>query len=317
MSVEMVFNELSLKIPFDSKQVARRQMTKFIDTLRTSTSRGVKRKLCTTNNFDYFQLSVDYQIVQWRNDSEVEREERSFLRSLQDKNDPPLPDIADLSVETNYLGTRPIGLEYAVVFEALAISIQSEEQWDCHRLQLTVTRLDEGGELVDDLIDVYHASSRNHVLDHTTWITERNRTNITSGSDLWNRRNELIPNLKFCDLTFEQLTALQEGNTMLRPIIRRLFEFEDYCKNWQSGAFSPEALPCLVTTDSQRTLQEYGLERTFLCPDGQQRLFSWHVRLTPLAWRMYFIPEEPKSPKQSGKMIIGYVGSHLRTSHFS
>jgi len=55
MSVEMVFNELSLKTPFESKQDARRQMTKFIDTLRTSTSQGVKRKLCTMNNFDYLQ----------------------------------------------------------------------------------------------------------------------------------------------------------------------------------------------------------------------------------------------------------------------
>ncbi len=317
MSVEMVFNELSLKTPFESKQDARRQMTKFIDTLRTSTSQGVKRKLCTMNNFDYLQLSTDYQIVQWRNDSEVEREERSFLRTLQDRNDPPLPDIADLSVETSYLGSRSIGLEYAVVFEALAISIQSEAQWDCDRLNLTVTKLEEGGELVDDLIDIYHASSRNHILNHTAWITERNRTNIINGSDLWKRRNELIPNLKLCDSTAEQLIALQEGSSMLRSVIRRLFELEDFCRNWQFGAFSPDALPCFATTESQVTLQRFGLERTFICPDGQQRLFSWHVRLTPLAWRIYFIPEEPNSPNQSGKMTIGYVGSHLRTARFN
>lgn len=317
MAVEIVFNELSLKTPFDSKQAARRLMTKFIDTLRTSTGQGAKRKLCTMSNFDHLELSVDYQIVQWRNDSEVEREERSFLRTLQDKNDPPLPDIANLSVETNYLGTRSIGLEYAVVFEALAISIQSEEQWDCDRLKLTVTKLEEEGELVDELIDIYHASSKSHVLNHTAWIQERNRTNIISGKDLWDRRNELIPNLKLCNSTVDQLTVLQEGNSMLRPVIRRLFELEDFCRNWQFGAFLPDTLPCLATTESQVTLQKYGSERTFICPDGQQRLFSWHVRLTPLAWRIYFIPEEPNSPNQSGKIIIGYIGSHLRTVRFN
>ena len=316
MSVEMVFNELSLKVPFASKQDARKQMTQFIDTLRTSTSQGVKRKLCTASTFDYLQLSFDYQIVQWRNDAEVEREERNFLRTLQDKNDPPLPDMPDSSLETNYLGTRSIGLEYAAVFEALAISLQSEEQWNCDRLPLTVTKLEEG-ELVDDRIDIYHASSRNHVLNHTGWIKGRNQTNIKSGSDLWDRRNELVPNLKFCDAIAEQLIALQEGDPRLRPVIRRLFEFEDYCKNWRSGAFSPKTLPCLATTESQVTLQQYGSERTFLCPDGQSRRFSWHVRLTPLAWRIYFIPEEPNSLKPTGGMTIGYVGSHLRTARFS
>ena len=57
MAVEIVFNELSLKTPFDSKQAARRLMTKFIDTLRTSTGQGAKRKLCTMSNFDYLELS--------------------------------------------------------------------------------------------------------------------------------------------------------------------------------------------------------------------------------------------------------------------
>jgi hypothetical protein len=317
MTVEMVFNELSLAIPLGNKQIARRQMTNFINTLLAATSNGIKRKLSTKNDFDYLLLSLDYQIVQWRNDSEVEREERSFLRTLQDKNDPPLPDIADLSVETNYLGTRSIGLEYAFVFEALAISIQSNKGWDYDRLKLTVMKLEEGGELIEDTIDIFHASSGNHILNHLNWIAERNRTNVINGRDLWTRRNELLPNLKFCESTSEQIMALQEGHLMLRPIIRRLFELENYCKSWKIGAFSPEILPCLTTTESQVTLQKYGAERSFLCPDTQKRIFSWHVRLTPMAWRIYFIPEEPNLSNQTGKMTIGYIGSHLRTARFN
>jgi hypothetical protein len=317
MTVEMVFNELSLAIPLGNKQIARRQMTNFINTLLAATSNGIKRKLSTKNDFDYLLLSLDYQIVQWRNDSEVEREERSFLRTLQDKNDPPLPDIADLSVETNYLGTRSIGLEYAFVFEALAISIQSNKGWDYDRLKLTVMKLEEGGDLIEDTIDIFHASSGNQILNHLNWIAERNRTNVINGRDLWTRRNELLPNLKFCESTSEQIMALQEGHLMLRPIIRRLFELENYCKSWKIGAFSPEILPCLTTTESQVTLQKYGEERSFLCPDTQKRIFSWHVRLTPMAWRIYFIPEEPNLSNQTGKMTIGYIGSHLRTARFN
>ena len=317
MSVEMVFNELSMAVPFESKQVARVKMTQFIDTLLAAASQGAKRKLCTTDSFNFLQLSSNYQIVQWRNDSEVEREERSFLRALQDRHDPPLPEIADVSIDTHYGGTRSVGLEYAAVFEALAVSLQSEEQWNCDRLSLTVIKLEEGG-LAEESVDVYHASSRTHVLSHTSWLKSRSRTNVIDGNDLWARRSELLPNLEFCDSVADQLAMLKQGNPMLRSVVGRLFELQDYCQSWQSGPFVSTQLPCKATTESQSTLQQYSLERTFLCPNGQQQIFSWHVRLTPLAWRIYFIPQEPDdSPTQPGKMLVGYIGSHLRTVRFS
>ncbi|MCI0528399.1 MAG: hypothetical protein L0Y56_13245, partial [Nitrospira sp.] len=59
--------------------------------------------------------------------------------------------------------------------------------------------------------------------------------------------------------------------------------------------------------ESQATLQQFGRERTFRSPDGEERIFSWHVRLTPGSWRIYFFPEE------AGKMIVGYIGPHLPT----
>ncbi len=83
MSVEMVFNELSLSAPFESKQIARKRMTQFIDTLRVSTSQGVQRKLCTKDDFIFLQLSSNYKIMQWWNDSAVEKEEQGFLKSLR------------------------------------------------------------------------------------------------------------------------------------------------------------------------------------------------------------------------------------------
>ena len=323
MTVKIVFNELSLNSPFRNKQVARSKMEGFIATLRTAIEKGAKRELCTRSDFDYLQLSLGYQIVQWRNDSEVDRDDRRFFRSLQDKAYTPLLDIIDGSVETNYLGNRAIGLEYAFACErlfsceALAISFQSEEQWDCDFLKLTVTKLEENGELFNDVVDIFHASSERHILKHTSWITDQSRSNILDGTDLWDRRNELLPNLEFCESTSKQLIALQSGNIMLRPVIRRLFELEDYCNNWLTGAFSPENLPCLATTESSTTLGKYGVERTFVHLDGKQLTFSWHLRLTPMAWRIYFIPINPDSSNQTGKIIVGYIGPHLRTVKFN
>lgn len=317
MVVKVLFNELSLERPFENKQVARNGMDEFITTLRNAIEKGAKRELCTRDDFDCLQLSLGYPIVQWRNDSEVDKDDRRFLRSLQDKTYTPLPDLVDVAVETNYLGKRAIGLEYAFVWEALAISFQSEEQWDCDVLKLTVTKLEENGELVNDVVNIFHASSAKHVLNHGSWIVDRSRIDIHDGSDLWNRRNELLPNLELCESTYEQLIALQVGNPMLRPVAKRLFELEDYCKNWMSGPFSPDTLSCKVTPESTTTLEKYGAERTFLCTDGKQRIFSWHLRLTPGAWRIYIIPVNPEALNQTGKVMVGYVGPHLRTVTFN
>lgn len=316
MSVEIVFNELSSTASFESKQAARIKMTQFINTLLIATSKGAKRTLCTTESFNFLQLSPNYQIVQWRNDPAVEREERSFLRALLSRQDSPLPEIADVSIDTRYKGTRSIGLEYAAVCEGLAVSLASDEQWNCNRLPITIQKL-EDDEVIEDRIEIRHASAKEHILSHADWILERSRTLIVDGQDLWNRRSELLPHLELCNSMAAQLGSLKVGNPMLLPVIGRLFELDSYCKTWRTGPFSPDKLPCKTTTDSQTTLQRYGPERTFFCPDGEQRIFSWHVRLPSLAWRMYFIPQEPVSETKTGTMLVGYVGKHLRTVKFN
>ena len=48
--------------------------------------------------------------------------------------------------------------------------------------------------------------------------------------------------------------------------------------------------------------------RTFLCPDGEERLFSWHVRYTPGAGRIHFLPLGPREG-----CLIGYIGHKLPT----
>jgi len=82
-------------------------------------------------------------------------------------------------------------------------------------------KLGENGELFNDVVDVFHASSERHILKHTSWIIDQSRNNILDGTDLWDRRNELLPNLELCESTFKQLIALQSSNIMLRSVMRR------------------------------------------------------------------------------------------------
>lgn len=50
----------------------------------------------------------------------------------------------------------------------------------------------------------------------------------------------------------------------------------------------------------------YGHARTFLCPDGERRVFSWHSKINYEKWRVHFI-DFPATRR----VLIGYVGKHL------
>jgi len=77
------------------------------------------------------------------------------------------------------------------------------------------------------------------------------------------------------------------------------------------GAFAPDQLPFKATVESEPTLQKYHKERTFTCQDGNGITFSWHGRMTPGAWRIYFDPTIGH-----GMMQIGYIGPKLPTVNY-
>ncbi len=126
------------------------------------------------------------------------------------------------------------------------------------------------------------------------------------GLELWSRREELFPHLIFCSHLNKQLENLKSGDPMLRQVERRLSELENYCKIWISVSFNRDSLKSKATPESDSRLNQFGQKLTFRCPDGEKRRFSWHVRMTPGAWRLYFFVDlEP------GNLIIGYIGSKI------
>ncbi|MGB5962756.1 MAG: hypothetical protein WBG73_19115 [Coleofasciculaceae cyanobacterium] len=316
MDLEMVLNELSLRTPSTDIPTAQQLMSDLISTVLQATTSGVKRVLRTSEEINNIELAPGYSVVRWRNDHTVNREERSFFRTLTAKA-PFWTDVTetikndfDLS-EVWYQGEEAKGFGFAVVIDALTVSLISKACWDCSRLELEVRRLDEHENFIDERLEIVHASRRNHVQEHTNWINNRIRSKVTDGLELWHRKDELFPNLTLCEAVGQQLQSLGAENPMLQPVKNRLLELEDYCKSWTDDAFDPKNIRN-VSPESQVTLQnpKYSKERTFLCPDGKDRVFSWHAKLSS-GWRIYFLPNEQR------KMIIGYVGCHLRTDKYS
>ncbi|WP_026734050.1 hypothetical protein [Fischerella sp. PCC 9605] len=312
MDLEMVLNELSLRTPAADISTAQRLMSELIKTLRQATTSGVKRVLRTQSDINTIELAPGYPLARWRNDPEVDREERSFFRTLTAKA-PFWTDIAevikndfDLS-EFMHQGQQAIGLGFALVSDTLPVSLLSEDCWDYNRLQIEFRRIDENSEIVEEIVEIIHASRRNHVQEHTNWIQERICKCVSDGVELWSRREEFFPNLEFCDVVGKQLQNILTGQLELQPVINTLFALQNCCKSWQTGSFSVEGYSIDESGESEATLNKYGKERTFRCPDGQDRLFERHVKLRFCNWRIHFFPVKP------GKLMIGYVGRHLST----
>ncbi len=96
------------------------------------------------------------------------------------------------------------------------------------------------------------------------------------------------------------------GDPILQQVKKRLFELEQYCQIWTTGSFNKNLLPSKTTPESDSRIKEFRQQLTIECPDGKKRLFSWHLRITPGAWRLYF--SEELGPR---KIIISYIGLKL------
>ncbi len=214
MELEMVLNELSLKTPASDIYTARQLMSELIGTLRQATASGVKRILRTSNEINSLELAPNYHIYQWRNDPEVDREESRYLKALETKA-PFLKDVFKEFEDEFYLSeiryqeeiVKSIG--FALIIDGLAVSFNSETRWNNSYLSLEVLRIDGNQKIVSETVEIVHASCRNHVKEHNNWIQDRIRkaVNINSGQEIWQQREELFPNIDFCDSVNRQLPS--------------------------------------------------------------------------------------------------------------
>src|SRR5712692_4627547 len=307
MDLEMVLNELSLRSPANDILTARQWMVNLINTINVAAGHGVKKIVHVDRDINYVLLTPNYRLAQWRNDAQVDIDTRRFFKTLTTKLSliPDLPEFWYQTVQAN-------GLGFAFQHEHLAISFMSRSDWNLSHLGLEIRDLDESGELITEHVEVFHASHSNHVLEHADWIKNRTHINIHNGSDIWNYKQELFPNLHFCDSVGEQIRDLLIGDPKLPYVKRKLLDLEGVCQDWQKvgGAFDLRRVPGKKKPESEATLTMFGQQRTFRCPDGGHRVFSLHVWITH-DWRIHFFPIEEKQ-----QIIIGYIGMHLPTKKY-
>lgn len=306
MRPEMFLNELSFATPTHDEPTARKWADDLVRTMAGATRLGVGRALHLPANFYTLPLAIGYCWLQWLDDGRVDRESRQYFRSLATKMPFLCGDPEDQEawgdMDCFYNGQTALGLKAAYVADGLAVSLQSAPCWDADMV------LCEVQQVTDELVDVRkerfrHAARPSHLDLHRAWVQQRLQSMVADGHELWRRASEFFPLLTFCKTVKGGMEALPAE--ALPSVVRGLCILNGYCAGWQSGAFCPKALGCDVSPESDSTLNKYGAERTFMCPDSQRRTFSWHAK--PGRWRIYFDPDAGP-----GRLLVGYVGKHLR-----
>jgi len=309
MLLEMFLNELSLT-PARDLETAQAWAEQFVRTMVAATSRGVRRAIYVSDDYSGKPLAAGYYWHDWVSDRRVDMELRRYYRSLTTKSpflrDHPALENVFAEIDCLVAGTVAMGVKAAYVADGLTVSVLSEEAWDCPSLVCEIHEIGDE-DVISRSENVHHASTAEHVRMQTDWIHDRLQSTIRNGQELWHRLGEFFPRLDFCAAVEEQMTRLP--SLSLPSVVRGLYRLNAFCLSWQSGSFAAHGIECAVSPERDSTLQQYSDERTFICPDGQYRVFSWHVKLGQ--WRIYFAP-----CLGTGRLLIGYVGGHLRTVKF-
>lgn len=174
MDLEMAFNELSLRHLAPDLPSARRRMQILVSVIQQATDSGVRDILRTKSQFYGELLAPNYHLADWCHDRGVDLDTRLYVQKLASKG-PWLDDLYESQTvlqlhECRYKEELTYGLGAACLFDGLAVSVDSHENWNSPTVHLNRIWLDDDDTAQVEIVTVIHASRVAHVLAHRKWI---------------------------------------------------------------------------------------------------------------------------------------------------
>jgi hypothetical protein len=200
-----------------------------------------------------------------------------------------------------------LGLASNLAFDTAALSYPDQGAWDKESYPVSMRALEEGESDISTTDGIArNISGPAHCEIHRKFFQALLKQNLVSGRELWERRDELFPNLEFCERVKDQLAGQNGAMPEFAQIMKRLFELQEYAKNWDRKPIKPPDFQTKVSPESATRRKKFKEQLKIKCPDGVRRQFDWHARYTPGAGRIYFFPEEA-----GGRLIVGSIGWKL------
>jgi hypothetical protein len=303
LSILLFLNELSCGTPAPKSRVDE-AMERFVELLRHIRQLRGDTALVTIVKREELELAQGYYISQWIAARPRHRDLWRIVQSM--RNRAPFSDVlppeAQAGADYRWEGRLAEALGAAHVMDGLLVSLLVDQGWDLSWVSAMREELaeDAEGELeIDEYpVDVRHAAKLEHALPHEDWIRQAGLSDFRSGSEIWESRGDLFPNLQFLPRICDQLNELRSDWVI--PVALRLRTLNDAIAEWVPGNEPPWRTKVTPEAEQRKRLC------VFTDLDGTEQTFDWHARFTPGPGRIHFrlVPEE-------GAARIAHIGMKL------
>ena len=307
MPAYLVFNELSTAVAAPESRTGRIFLDGLSEVILDQRI-SQHRTLVVPVGFNKILVSAGYSIGRWLAEiASIEKRQRIRLlldRSIQYRTCISNAELDATDIEYRCRNRITEGLATALLADGLAVSLLTDDEWNHAFVNLEKCWI--GADDIEvEIHSVPHASQVEHLTQHADWLRRTQISPPANGAQLWRQRNQLFPSIDFCDCVETQILSLNGTERRFKAALRGLQDLQNYCACWTTGYFNIKAL-VRASGESESTLQVYSDERTFFCPDGNFRVFQWHLKRDDTT-RIYFFD----FPEQK-RLLVGYIGPHLR-----
>lgn len=312
----VIFNELCEKSGL-LQQSSKESIDQFIIFLSNMHRKNIVEGIVAINDiFSSVRDDECYSFQNWLNDDTVDREYKRFLRIYMSEHIEYVDTTnVDGEFRVNIDGNNHIGVGCALAHEKqdVLLSRITHDIWKAENIEGNYYALDEDGEISSKASCLTNINELMHCEKLKEIALEREFADISSGYDLWEKRERLYPNLIFCDDVKKHIYDNPEKYHIIK-IMERLKKLQDYFSQ-PHGFYDPKELGLNARTESDTVKNDPDLKkyRLFKLPTGEQKYFFDHIGFYGKfsGGRIHFLPMV-----EEHKCYIGYIGKHLPTKNF-
>lgn len=312
----LTLNDLSINNSVDSEHSAKKLIDDFVVFCKSLSANSIVDEIIFPVSLFSEPLYNSYGLAQWLTDNNIPTKHRQFFRRFLDKhriyyNQQDVD--GEFSVKIDGCKYNSIGCTFALEHENILLSLSTNVFWENKLISGEYSSLDVSGEMqtsVQYIDNIWTKMSQEEIID--TYRKEL-ADDITSGQDLWEKREKIYPNLVFCENTKAQLFEDSEKHHIF-AIMKKLQRMQEYFSTC-GNAYNPKDLGLDARTESDTVKSDSDLKdlRKFRLPNGEEKYFYDHIGFTGKykGGRIHFLPDNINN-----KCYIGYIGKHLPTQKY-